>query len=71
MKRKRFNNFQRKETARWLLNISQAAAIGGVGSLFIPGVGEKVVIEGKIGLVVFALVLYLWAMYIGRSIKNE
>jgi len=41
-KRERLNNFQRQETARWLLNISQASAVGGVGSLFVPGIGEKI-----------------------------
>lgn len=67
----KFNNFQREETARWLLNISQAAAVAGAGSILIPEVGQKVSIEAKIASVVFALVLYILAMYIGRSIKDE
>lgn len=71
MKIDRFNNFQRQETARWLLNISQAAAVAGAGSIFIPELGQKVSIEAKIASVVFALVLYILAMYIGRGIKDE
>lgn len=39
---RKLTNFQRKATAEWLLNISQAVAVGSVGSLFIPGIGERV-----------------------------
>ena len=46
VKRDRLNNFQRQESARWLLNISQAVIVGGAGSLFIPGVSEKIGIQG-------------------------
>lgn len=65
------NNFQRRSTAEWLLNISQASAIGGVGSLFIPGINERVGLEGIIATTMFALVLYMLAMYIGKGVKNE
>lgn len=71
MKREKFNDFQRKETARWLLNISQAAAVGGAGSLFIPGVGERIGIQGTVGSTIFALGFYLLAMYIGKEVKND
>lgn len=70
-KRDRFNNFQRQETARWLLNISQAVTVGGVGSLFIPGVGERIGVQGGIVSVIFALAFYFLAMYIGKEVKND
>ncbi len=68
---KGLNNFQREETARWLLNISQAVAVGGAGSLLVPGIGERVGILGTIASTIFALILYLLAMYIGRKVKND
>lgn len=70
-KSERFNNFQRKETAMWLLNMSQAVAVGGVVSLFIPGAGERVGIVGIVALTGFAFILYFIAMYIGRKVKDE
>lgn len=71
MKRERFNNFQRQETARWLLNMSQAVAVGGIVSLFIPGAGERVGIIGVVALTVFAFILYFIAMHVGRKVKDE
>ena len=71
MKKDRLNNFQRQETARWLLNISQAIAVGGTGSLFIPGVSEKVGVEGMAVSLVLASSLYLIAMFIGRKVNND
>lgn len=68
--RERFNNFQRQETARWLLNISQAVVVGGAGSLFIPGVSDKVGIEGAIASLILAISLYILSMYIGRKVKD-
>lgn len=70
VKRDRFNNFQRQETARWLLNISQASAVGGVGSIFIPGISERVGILGIVASSSFALSLYLLAMFVGRKVKE-
>lgn len=71
MKRDRLNNFQRQETARWLLNISQAIAVGGAGSLFIPGISEKVGVGGMMVSLVLASNLYLTAMFIGRKVKDD
>lgn len=61
---RRLNNFQRKETARWLLNISQAAAIAGAGGLFVPGLG------GQVGIIGSAVLMIL-AMYVGREVKDD
>ncbi len=71
MKKDGLNNLQRKETVGWLLSISQAAAVGGPGSLFVPGVGERVGILGAIGSFILAIVLYLLAMYYIRGVKND
>lgn len=71
VKRDRFNNFQRQETARWLLNISQAAAVGGAGSLFIPGVGQQFGLIGPIAAIVLTLALYTAAMYVGKEVKDD
>lgn len=70
MKKDKLNNFQRQETARWLLNISQAVIVGGPGSLFVPGVSERVGLLGATIAVVLALVLYILAMLYGREGKN-
>lgn len=70
MKKEKVNNFQRKATCEWLLNISQAVAVGGAGSLLIPGIGERVGIQGILASTIFALVLYLIAMYIGKNVKS-
>lgn len=70
MKQYPLNNFQRQETARWLLNISQAAAVGGPGSYFVPGVSERIGAIGAIGSALIGLMLYLVAMYIGKEVKN-
>lgn len=48
MQNQGLNDFQRQETARWLLNISSATIVGGVGSYFVPGVSERVGISGVI-----------------------
>ena len=71
MKQEKFNEFQRKETARWLLNISQAIAVGGIVSLFVPGIGDRVGISGTFASTIIALVLYLIAMYFGKEVKND
>ena len=70
MAKERLNNFQRAETARWLLNLSQAAAVGGVGSLFIPGI-DRFGIIGPIASTVLALLLYELAMVIGKGVKDD
>lgn len=67
---RKLNNFQRKETARWLLNISQGVILGGAGTLFIPGVGERFGIYFFLAMVL-GLILYFVAMYIGREVKNN
>lgn len=71
MKKDKFNEFQRKETARWLLNISQAAAVGAAGSLLIPGIIDRISIQGKIASALLALILYILAMYIAKGVKND
>lgn len=68
---KRLNNFQREETARWLLNISQAAAVGGAGSLFIPGIDQRFGVIGPIVPMFLAFILYMLAMYIGKGVKDD
>lgn len=70
MKQDKFNEFQRKETARWLLNISQALAVGGFASLLVPGINERIGTIGTFAYTVFALILYLLAMFIVREIKK-
>jgi len=54
-----------------LLNISQAAVVGGGGSLFIPGIGEQFGLVGPIAAMVFALILYTAAIYVGKEVKND
>ena len=71
MKKDRLNNFQRQETARWLLNISQAVIVGGAGSLFIPEVFEKIGARGAIASLILGSILYLVAMYTGRRVKDD
>ena len=69
MKKDRLNNFQRQETARWLLNISQAVIVGGGGSIFVPGLDENIKVQIVSASVILALSLYVSAMYIGRRVK--
>lgn len=69
--REKLNNFQKAETARWLLNISQASAVGGAGSLFISGIDQRFGIIGPLVLVFLALILYILAMYIGKGVKDD
>lgn len=52
------------------MNISQAAVVGGGGSLFIPGVGERFGLLGPIATTVFGLILYIAAMHIGKEVKD-
>ena len=66
----KLNNFQRKETARWLLSISPGVILGGAGTLFIPGIGDR------FGLYVIpttslGLILYFVAIYMGREVKDN
>lgn len=68
---RKFNNFQRQETARWLLNISQAAAIAGAGGLLIPGLEGQVGITGGAVLMLVASLLYFLAMYTGKEVKDD
>ena len=69
---RKLNNFQRKETARWLLNISQGVMLGSVGSLlFIPGLDGRVGIIGAGMSMILSLGLYLAAMYVGKEVKND
>lgn len=70
-KRDKLNNFQRKETARWLLNISQAAAIGGAGALFVPSINDQIGVIGGVASTSLAVYLYLLAMFIGREVKDD
>lgn len=70
VKRDSLNNFQRQETARWLLNISQASVIGGAGIVFVLGIDHEVGIRVFALSVTITLVLYLLAMYLGRKVKN-
>lgn len=67
---RKLNNFQRKETARWLLNISQGVILGGAGTLFIPGVSEHFGFYITL-TIVLGLVLYFGAMYIGREVRGK
>lgn len=67
---RKLNNFQRQETARWLLSISQGTILGGLGTLFIPGVSERFGFYVVLALIL-ALVLYLVAMYISRKVKDN
>lgn len=69
MKKDRLNNFQRQETAKWLLNISQAVIVGGGGSIFVPGLDENIKVQIVSASVILALSLYVLAMYIGRRVK--
>lgn len=71
MRKEGLNSFQRQETTRWLLNISQAVVVGGAGSLFIPGISERVGVQGAILSIVLALGLYLMAMIYGKKVKND
>ena len=64
------NNLQRQETAKWLLSISGATIVGGVGSYFVPGVSERVGLLGVIASIIASATCYLAAMYFGRKVKN-
>ncbi|MBI5122655.1 hypothetical protein HZA75_02230 [Candidatus Roizmanbacteria bacterium] len=64
-------DFQKKKTAEWLLNISQASVVAGVGAIFIPEIGKKVGLIGAILSVLFALVLYILAMWVAREVKDN
>ena len=63
-------DFQKKKTAEWLLNISQASVVAGVGGMFIPEIGKQIGLIGAISSVIFALVLYILAMWIAREVKD-
>lgn len=71
MKKDRLNNFQKKETVRWLLNISQAVVVGGAGSIFVPGVSEKVGTRLAVASILLALALYLISMFISQKVKGN
>lgn len=67
---RKFNNFQKQASAEWLLNISQGIILGGAGTLFIPGIGERFGIY-VIPTTFLGLMLYFVAMYIGQGVKNN
>ncbi len=68
MKNQGLNDFQRQETTRFLLNISNATIVGGVGSYFVPGIGERLGIYGSIISIIIAAILYFVAMMYGRKV---
>lgn len=65
------NNFQRKKTAEWLLNISQAILVGTLIGFFIPGIGAQVGILGVVFGTLFSLGLYILAMQILKEVEND
>jgi uncharacterized membrane protein len=60
---------QAEETAKYLLNISQATIIGAVGSLFIPNLAILIRIVLLIFGVLLGFFLYLFAMRLFKEVK--
>ncbi len=71
MQKRKRNNFRRKKTVEWLLNISQAILVGVLIGFFIPEVGTKVGIVGIIFGSIFSLGIYILAMYIAKGVKDD
>lgn len=67
--RRGLNNFQRKETSRWLLNISQATLVAGLIGYFIPNIGAKVGIEEALGIILISAGVYYLAMRVAEEVK--
>jgi len=64
-------DFQKKKTAEWILNISQASVVAGVGSVFFPEIGKRIGYAGITAGVTFALILYFLAMFILKEVKDN